>query len=130
MILPKLNKYLSDELTAYLAFLDLPLTSYEKVHILNNPNYDLMMASFTMLMKQLAPKDLPNHVSVRRTKFDGYDDAIIANDNDSKPSASGWSGLSITEIKQKMADFATKPKLTKRRNVPVPEPEEKSPVQE
>lgn len=50
-----------------------------------DPGLEMMLASLTHLMKeQVSPKDLPHHILLRQTVFEGYD----VEDNESLASSS------------------------------------------
>ncbi len=104
-MIPKLAEFVSDELIAYLEFRDLPLTHYEKAKVLNTPDLDLMMASLVGLMKTVVPRNLRCRIEVKRTKFNK--DAVVEAD------ATASTEAAITNIKQRLADFGTRPKLKK-----------------
>ena len=57
------------------------------------PELEMMLVSLTYLMCSVCLKDLPCHINVHRTTFDGYNDNI-EDDNISQAS----SGISISDL--------------------------------
>ena len=55
-----------------------------------------MLASLTYLMYTVSPKDLPCHINVHRTTFDGYNDNTLSDTDSINSDVS--SGISISDL--------------------------------
>ena len=56
----------------------------------------MMLASLTYLMYTVSPKDLPCHINVHRTTFDGYNDNTLSDTDSINSDVS--SGISISDL--------------------------------
>ena len=83
-----------------------PLVLTVLIYILCQTGLEMMLASLTYLMYTVSPKDLPCHINVHRTTFDGYNDNTLSDTDSINSDVS--SGISISDLNARTGQHSGK----------------------
>ena len=83
-----------------------PLVLTVLIYILCQTGLEMMLASLTYLMYTVSPKDLPCHINVHRTTFDGYNDNTLSDTDSINSDVS--SGISISDLNARIGRHSGK----------------------